>query len=162
MGKFIFILVMSGLCSLAMGESLWLDHPPLAAKTATEEGKKLFVLFTDPDHCPACQRLEREISIRNEFINYSRTHLVLLLVHCDLRSGATCNPGHEPLREALAVDRFPTWWLLDEDLAPLASGGYLRGGPQALLDLIKGSRRGPRSAELARAMKALFNVSESE
>ena len=123
MGRVVFVLFLLGIHFLAKGESLWLDDPAFAADTAIEERKKLFVLFTDPDHCPACQRLEREILNRDEFIIHSQADLVLLRVRCGLRSGTTSNPKHEPLRKALAVDRFPTWWLLDQDLSPLASGG---------------------------------------
>lgn len=162
MGRIVFVLSLLGTLGLARGESLWLDHPAFAAQTAAEERKNLFVLFTDPDHCSACQRLERETLNRDEFITYSQVNLVLLLVRCDLRSRTTRNPKHEPLREALAVDRFPTWWLLDQDLSPLASGGYLRGGPQALLDLFEKSHRAPNADELAEAMKSVFSAFNSE
>lgn len=156
MGRLVCILFFLCLVCPARGETLWLDSPVLAVERASVEGKRLFVLFSDPEHCPACQRLEREVLERGAFIAYARERLVLLRIPCELRRGRASDPRHEAIRAALAVDRFPTWWYLDHDLAPLLSGGYRRGGPSAFIGLMENAPRRDQAAELGATLQAIF------
>ncbi|MFP4283549.1 MAG: thioredoxin fold domain-containing protein [Opitutales bacterium] len=114
---------------------------------ATARDQRILLVFTDPAHCPPCQRFEREILSRDAFVAYAEEELVVMELPCSLPRQRAVKDTHEALRQLLGVEAYPTWWLLDTDLTPLLHGGYLRGGPAALLDLIDRPMRDVAAAQ---------------
>ncbi len=118
--------------------------------------KQLLLVFSDTEDCPPCIRFEREILGREAFTKYAANRLVLLKLPCELRTGEAVDPDHEALRQLLAVEAFPTWWLLDSDYLPLLQGGYVRGGPNALRRLLEDTQRNEEMLPLAQIIQQRF------
>ena len=57
---------------------VWFTDPAEAAEKAKQENKPVFVLFTAPDWCQPCQRLERDILSQNDFASQAAESVVLL------------------------------------------------------------------------------------
>ncbi|MGB0371951.1 MAG: thioredoxin family protein [Opitutales bacterium] len=141
----------------ATGEDLWLKDATQALEQAKTLNKQILLVFSDLELCPPCKRLKREVFERDTFKRYAAENLVCVLIACDLRSSKTIDPAQENLRMALSADTFPTWWLLDSDAAPLLSGGYIRGGPQALINLFDKSSRPDSAEKLGRQIQKIIS-----
>ncbi len=138
-------------------EARWLSNPQKAAALAASSGKRLLVLFSDTEHCPACAKLEREILTTAAFSEYAEKELALLHIPCDLRTNKAADVSHERLRSALDVEIYPTWWLLDQDLCPMLSGGYVPGGSEAFIEQLSQAERTSEAESAIPVLRELFN-----
>ncbi len=59
-------------------ESVWFTDPAAATAEAVKENKPLFVLFTAPEWCPPCRKLEKEILNKKDFAAKAAESAVLL------------------------------------------------------------------------------------
>ncbi len=132
----------------------WFADPQEAVAAATANDRRILILFTDPEHCPPCKRFERETLSRSEFEAFAKESLIRLKIPCSLNSGSPVDPRLAPIARLLEVDAFPTWWLLDAQLIPLATGGYIRGGPKRFIKTLESTKSNPRIAKLGEILKA--------
>ena len=58
---------------------LWLTDFPKAQAQAKAEHKNILLDFTGSDWCPPCNVLRKEVYNTQEFADYARTNLVLVL-----------------------------------------------------------------------------------
>ncbi len=97
-----------------------------AVKMASDENKKLFILFTGSDWCPYCIKLDQQIISTVEFRKYAQKNLVL--VYVDFPSGFQLPKElveqNEKLQSQYQVKGFPTIIISDSNGRKLGNMGY--------------------------------------
>lgn len=70
------------MCAFAEGEEKlqWVADYDVATKLASEQNRRVFVLFTNSKVCVPCKILKTNVIEKQEFIDYAKQHLILLLV----------------------------------------------------------------------------------
>lgn len=122
----------------------WLTDYPAALELAAKEKRPVLVDFTGSDWCGWCIRLDKETFSQRAFLKFADKNLVLLKV--DLPQGkpqsAEERARNEELVQKFNVEGFPTIVLLDASGKEIArQGGYLPGGPEAMIDWIKSAAK---------------------
>ncbi len=124
----------------------WPTDYQAALKEAGKSDRAVLVNFTGSDWCGWCLRLAKETFSKPEFAAFAARNLVLL--EADFPQGkkqsATVKKQNEELREKFQVEGFPTLVLLDKNGKEIGRhGGYLEGGPAAMVAWIEKSEGKP-------------------
>jgi len=132
------LLAVLGLASSVWGApppAPWLSDLPTAQAMARKEGKAVLIHFSGSDWCGWCMKLRKEVFLKQEFGDYAKSNLVLVLIDF---------PKHKPLptslqttnqrvAEQFQVQGFPTMILLDSQGRRLGAVNYAQGGPRTFL-----------------------------
>ncbi len=113
----------------------WLTDYEQARKQAKAEGKDLLLDFTGSDWCVWCIRLRKEVFENPSFQRKAPQAFVLLEVdfpRAKPQSDALREQNRK-LRQAFAVEGYPTIYLADADGRPYARTGYDEVGPEIYL-----------------------------
>ena len=144
--------------AFAGGEG-WTSDFAAAKEQAAKENKSLLVDFTGSDWCGWCIKLNEEVFQHDPFKEGVKDKFVL--VELDFpkdksKVSEDTQKQNETLREAYAVQGFPTILLMDEKGRPFARTGYQAGGPESYVkhldELLKA--RTQRDDAMAAAAKA--------
>ena len=107
-----------------------------AISRAAERGVGTLVFFTGSDWCHWCQKLEREVLSKPEFVAKAKDKWEL--VYCDFpeetKLPKALSDQNETLKTAFDVKMFPTAVALDRDGHLVATLGYNKGGPKKWLE----------------------------
>ncbi len=111
-------------------KQLWLTSLDAAKQTATLENKPILIVFSGSDWCIWCIRLEAEVFEKQEFIDYAKTHFVLLKLDFPMNNTQLNEERQraESVRREYLVESFPTVIIAAADGTELARTGYQRGG----------------------------------
>ncbi len=119
----------------AQGVSGWHTNYSTAQAQAAAEKKLLLVNFSGSDWCGWCIKLQKEVFVKREFIDYARSNLVLLTV--DFPKRKLLPPSQSSANQALAarfgVEGFPTLLVLNVDGTRLGTLGFAEGGPKTFI-----------------------------
>jgi thioredoxin-related protein len=76
------LLIANSVCALAEGEGKlqWVADYDAATKLASEQNRRVFVLFTNSKTCAPCKILKTNVIEKQEFIDYANKNLILLMV----------------------------------------------------------------------------------
>ena len=96
-------------------EGTWLSDLAKAQSEAKQEKKLVLMDFTGSDWCPPCKALHREILTSQEFVDYAKDNLVLVIV--DFPNGKKLPADQQKANDQLAkkyqIQGFPTVIVLD-------------------------------------------------
>ena len=100
--------------SLAKKEGLvWYTDIMKANEVSKASNKPLFALFTGSDWCVWCKKLQNDVFIKPEFIQWAKKNVVL--VELDFPRTKTLSPEltqqNASLQQTFRVQGFPTIWL---------------------------------------------------
>lgn len=106
--KKLFVVVCAifaaSIINAAEAPSAWQTDLPKALEKAKEQGKQVLLDFTGSDWCPACKRLQVKVFDTKEFLDYAKTHFVLVEVD-DPADASKITPQQKKDNDALA-DKF--------------------------------------------------------
>lgn len=76
------LLIANSVCAFAEGEDKlqWVADYEVATKLASEQNRRVFVLFTNSKVCVPCKTLKTNVIEKQEFIDYANKNLILLMV----------------------------------------------------------------------------------
>ncbi len=95
----------------------WVTDFKAGLKSAKENNKKLFVLFTGPEWCPFCVELEKNVLKKEQFRQFAKDKLALVYLDMPrdrVRPPHRAAPGQD-LAEKLEVEAMPTAVIFDGD-----------------------------------------------
>ena len=118
----------------------WITSYDGALELAKKENRPVLIDFTGSDWCGWCKKMTRDTYSKAAFTDYAKNNLVLL--YLDYPSGKpqtkALEEQNEKLKKEYGVRGYPTQVLLSPDGKVLwKNGGYLSGGPDALIAAIK-------------------------
>jgi thioredoxin-related protein len=136
---FLLFLTLTGWLFPAENKTPWETDYAAAIQRAKAENKLLLLNFTGSDWCAPCRRLHQEIFETPEMAAYGRTRLVM--VYLDFPRSTPVPPEvkiqNALLARVLAVESFPTVFIITPDGARLGSLGYMEGGPKTFIRAIE-------------------------
>ncbi|MDD3119274.1 MAG: thioredoxin family protein [Victivallales bacterium] len=117
MGKWVIWLgALLSVCCSVMADVAWTENYDDGLKQAAAKKKKVLLLFTGSDWCPACRRLEDNLLSSKEFQDYAAGNLIPVKI--DFPRQKKQLPIQRQLNEELAqkfgVEGFPTMILLND------------------------------------------------
>jgi protein disulfide-isomerase len=119
---------------------LWQSDYDAALKQAAAENKYVLVDFSGSDWCGWCIKLDEEVFSKPEFIEYTKTNLICVLV--DFPRGKELPKAQKDTNQALLekfqVQGFPTVLILNPQGRVIKRDGYQPGGPAKYVEFIKG------------------------
>lgn len=132
----IAVLSSVALAAAALGSDGWLVDFEKAKAQAAAEKKDLLLDFTGSDWCTWCIRLKKEVFDEEDFKNAAPSRFVL--VELDFPQDSSKQPEtvrkqNESLRDAFAIEGYPSIVLADASGKPYAQTGYQKGGVSAYL-----------------------------
>jgi thioredoxin-related protein len=134
---FIFAFTMLALCSFA-AESLWLSDLNSAFRKAQAEDKSVVLNFSGTDDFSKI--LHEEVFSTSEFLAFARANLVLVEINLSPRTETnrpTAIEAAEKLAAEFEIEKTPTSYVLSKDGIKLAKAGYVEGGADNYISLIK-------------------------
>ena len=129
---------LSALSAIAMPAG-FIDDMEAAKAQAAESGRYILADFSGSDWCGWCKRLDAEVFAKPEFLAGATNKFVLVMVDSPndtsilSENARKANPG---LVKKYNVRGFPTVLILDSDGKVLDKTGYMRGGPDAYLEML--------------------------
>ena len=117
-------------------EKIWLTDVSQAIEQSKVSGKPIFAFFTGKEWCSWCKKLERQVLIKEGFINYAKENLVLL--ELDFPRGRRNLPQKQiELARKFKIKGYPTVILMDSSSKKIAKTGYEAMSPEQYVDHIK-------------------------
>lgn len=117
----------------------WVTDYKAALELAKKENRPVLIDFTGSDWCGWCIKLDRETFSKEAFKTYAKDNLVLLYLDFpnEKPQDAALKQQNVKLKGEYGVRGFPTMVLLSPDGKTIwQNGGYLAGGPDALISAI--------------------------
>jgi thioredoxin-related protein len=116
------------------------DFEKAKAKAKTEK-KHVLIDFSGSDWCGWCIKLDKEVFQKQEFKDYAKDNLVLVLADFPSdksKQSEALQKQNEKMAKEFSVRGFPSVFLLDSEGKAIAKTGYQAGGPEAYVTHIKG------------------------
>lgn len=123
------------LATACSSETAWFQTVEQGKKTALEQKKDLFILFTGSDWCPWCIRLEQEVLGQSAFKGKAWKGFVPVKLDM-LRKTKLPEKRQQYIRDMMGfygAEGFPTVVLADAAGLPYAVTGYVKGGTAVYL-----------------------------
>ncbi|NNJ71089.1 MAG: thioredoxin family protein [Kiritimatiellales bacterium] len=111
-----------------------------AKAKAKAENKHILIDFSGSDWCGWCIKLDKEVFQKQDFKDYAKEKLVLMLADFPRdKSGQSkaLQKQNESLSKEFNVRGFPTVFILGPDGKTVGKTGYQAGGPKAYVEHIK-------------------------
>ncbi|MGZ0656103.1 thioredoxin family protein [Coraliomargarita sp. W4R53] len=117
----------------------WITDYDQALAMAKAQNKQILLNFTGSDWCGWCIKLDKEVFSQQSFLNYAKDHYVLVKLDFPKRSQlpAYLKTQNTKLAEKFKIRGFPTIVVLNSNGKKYKTSGYVRGGPQALINSIR-------------------------
>lgn len=129
-------VIMAGLALTGtQADEAWLTNMDKAKAQAKELARPILVDFSGSDWCGWCIKLDKEVFSQQEFKDFAKDNLVLLLLDFPRKKelAADEKKANDALAKAYKVQGFPTVLILDAEGKELARTGYQPGGPKAYI-----------------------------
>ena len=120
-------------------EVVWLTDFEAAKKLAKKENKSIFIDFSGSDWCGWCIKLDKEVFMKSEFIEYANKNLILVMADFPSKKIQTAEikKQNKALKAKYDVRGFPTVIILDSNAKKVGQMGYQYGGPKKYVETIK-------------------------
>jgi thioredoxin-related protein len=121
MKKLMAWMMVAGLVAMAgrawAAEADWLTDFAKAQSKAQADKKMVLLDFTGSDWCPPCKALHKNVLTSDEFVNYAKDNLVLVLVDFPRHKEMTeeQKKANQALAEKFNVEGYPTVLVLSKD-----------------------------------------------
>ncbi len=124
----------------------WITNFEEAKSSAKNSNKKIVLVFQGSDWCAPCIKLDKEIWHTDEFIDYAKSHFVMLKADFPKRkkNALTKEQQEHNNKLAEAYNRngyFPYVVVLDENGLVLGSTGYKKVTPKAYIDILQSFKK---------------------
>ncbi len=124
----------------------WIFDIDEAINMANQENKKIIMVFSGSDWCAPCIKLDHEIWMQEEFIQYANQHFIMLRVDFPKRSKGKITKEQKEKNELLAEQFnpngiFPYVLVLDGEGKVLNTLGYEGVSVKDYLDLLNQSNQ---------------------
>lgn len=145
MKKIVFVCIFVFVSVLAKAQETkpeWHTDIKKAVQLSEKENKPLFLFFTGSDWCGWCIRLQKEVFLQPEFVNWAKENVVLLELDFPRRKALApeVQQANNQLVQLFGVRGYPTVWFVRAtekegkiNFEKLGSTGYVAGGPEAWL-----------------------------
>lgn len=143
MKKTFFITVLVFICSMSFSFAqtdalVWQTDLLKAQGLSEKEGRPIFAFFTGSDWCGWCNKLQKDVFAKPEFIAWAKKNVILLELDFPRRKQLPPEliQQNTSLQQTFGVQGYPTIWMFtmtkDEaakkyNISPLGSLGYPRG-----------------------------------
>lgn len=123
----------------------WMTDFTAAQNKAKAENKKMLVLFTGSDWCPACIQLKNTALSHDAFKSYAEQHVILTEIDFPRRKpvGAAQRKANDALAARYGIEYYPTLLLIDGAGAKVAEVSAVPDGPQLVQEIQKGLGQRP-------------------
>lgn len=131
-----FTLLLASLLASSSTPLGFIDDYDLALERAKAEKKYIIADFSGSDWCFWCQRLDKEIFAKEEFISVATNKYVLLMVDSPRDKSVLSEKArlqNPNLKRRYKISQYPTVLILDENGKLLGETGFLGGGPENYL-----------------------------
>jgi protein disulfide-isomerase len=109
-------------------DKLWFTDVDRALMASKNTGKSIFVFFTGKDWCSWCRKLDRQILVEKDFIDYANENLILL--ELDFPKGKRDLPQRQiELARKFQIRSYPTVILMDAYKNEIGRTGYQAMSP---------------------------------
>ena len=109
-------------------DKLWFTDVDRALMASQNTGKSIFVFFTGKDWCSWCRKLDRQILVEKDFIDYANENLILL--ELDFPKGKRDLPQRQiELARKFQIRSYPTVILMDAYKNEIGRTGYQAMSP---------------------------------
>ena len=139
--KRILIVVISLFITVSLSAQVWETSLEVAKNNASKDGKSIILVFSGSDWCIPCMKLEKNIWESQDFIEYSKTHFVLLRADFPKKKGNALSNEQQQQNDKLAESYnkdglFPLVLVLDKVGKVLGSTGYKNITPKEYIALL--------------------------
>lgn len=139
--KRILIVAMMIFFTISVSAQVWETSLELAKDKASKEGKSIILVFSGSDWCIPCMKLEKNIWESQDFIEYSKTHFILLRADFPKKKGNALPKEQQEQNDKLAEiynkdGLFPYVLVLNKLGNVLGSTGYKNITPQEYIALL--------------------------
>ncbi len=120
-------------------EVTWHNNLDDAKKVAQEDDKIILVNFSGSNWCYWCKKLAAEVFGKNEFQNYAKDNLVLMVADFPRPNNlpASVQEQNNSLAQKYGIRGFPTIILLNAEGEMIGKTGYQEGGPVNYVNHLK-------------------------
>jgi thioredoxin-related protein len=129
---------------LQAADLTWLTSVPDAQAQAKKESKLVLLNFTGSDWCSWCKKLDAEVFEQQQFADYAKKNLVLVVVDFpnQKKLDATLAKANDGLKDKYKVTGYPTLVVLKPDGTVVWNQvGYMEGGPKAVIAKLDEARK---------------------
>ena len=125
----IFAFVMLMMITTSLFAQKWETNFEIAKTKAGKEGVNIVLVFSGSDWCIPCMKLEKNIWESQDFIEYSKTHFVLLRADFPKKKAGALPKEQQEQNDRMAEiynkqGLFPLVLILDKNGKTLGSTGY--------------------------------------
>ncbi len=126
---------------LSVNAQEWLTDLDQAKTVATEENKKIVLVFQGSDWCAPCIKLDKEIWSTDAFKNYAKEHFVLLKADFPRKKKNKLDKSQQERNNKLAEKYntkgfFPLVVILNNEGTVLGESGYKKMTPTKYTKLL--------------------------
>ncbi|MDD2985052.1 thioredoxin family protein [Flavobacterium sp.] len=144
MKKLVFILVFFWtIQSVGAQELTWQTDINKAIELSAKSKKPLMLFFTGSDWCGWCIKLQKEVFMKPEFVEWANK---VILVELDfprkMQLEEKLKQQNQQLQQIFQVQGYPTIWFVNPqkngtqiNLEQLGKTGYVAGGPEKFLEV---------------------------
>ena len=144
MKKLVFILVFFWtIQSVGAQELTWQTDINKAIELSAKSKKPLMLFFTGSDWCGWCIKLQKEVFMKPEFVEWANK---VILVELDfprkMQLEQKLKQQNQQLQQIFQVQGYPTIWFVNPqkngtqiNLEQLGKTGYVAGGPEKFLEV---------------------------
>ncbi len=139
--KRILIVVISLFITVSLSAQVWETSLEVAKNNASKDGKSIILVFSGSDWCIPCMKLEKNIWESQDFVDYSKTHYILLRADFPKKKGNALSNEQQQQNDKLAESYnkdglFPLVLVLDKVGKVLGSTGYKNITPKEYIALL--------------------------
>ncbi|MDD3050695.1 MAG: thioredoxin fold domain-containing protein [Candidatus Cloacimonetes bacterium] len=108
----------------------WLHNIEEAIEIAGEKNLSVFIHFTGSDWCIWCKRLESEVYQQQDFMEYAKENLVMVMLDFprSIEQTEAVKSYNRKKATEYGIKGFPTVILLNSEGTKIAQTGYQQGG----------------------------------
>lgn len=134
-------IILSAIIGLAVAaasaaEIKWTTNLPKAIEQAKKEKKLVVAHFTGSDWCGFCIKQEKEVFSQEEFINYAKDNLVMVMIDFPNKKKLPEDlaKANNELKDKYGVRGYPTLVFINGEGKEVGRKiGYGGGGPKAVI-----------------------------
>ena len=116
----------------------WQTDFEAAMQKAKAANKKLVILFTGTNWCPACMQLEKDVLVNKQFINEIQNKYVFLKIEFPtFQVDKVENSSYKELLDKYDVKMFPTMLVVDQQGSVVKEVPYKGGDVGAYINMLK-------------------------
>jgi protein disulfide-isomerase len=125
--------------TFASEHDAWITDYKQAKQLSAKTGKPIFALFTGSDWCMWCVKLHKEVLQQKVFLKYAKDNFILLELDypANKELPKELREQNDKLALQYKIQGFPTVIILDKNGHQLHRTGYIEGGAENFVEVLK-------------------------